>query len=60
MRRSVAAAVRCFGFGIFVAAAISSAQAGDRHAGYYYPEPATREGVAPRVRKKMEEVPVFE
>ena len=44
--RWIAVAQRC-GLGIFVAAAISAAatgaQAGDRHAGYYYPEPATRE-----------------
>ena len=43
MRRLVAVVGLCFGLGIFVAAAISSARAGDRHAGYYYPEPATHE-----------------
>ena len=37
----MAAVVLCFSLGI--AGAISAAQAGDRHAGYYYPEPATRE-----------------
>ncbi len=49
MGRSVAVTVLCIGLGIagaiFATAtgAISEARAGDRHAGYYYPEPATRE-----------------
>ena len=41
MRESMEAAVLCFSLGL--AAANQSAQAGDRHAGYYYPEPASRE-----------------
>jgi hypothetical protein len=45
MRERIAAAVLCIGLGIAAATtgAISPAQAGDRHVGYYYPEPATRE-----------------
>ncbi len=49
MRRSVAAAVLWLGLGIAAAisvtatGAIAEAWAGDRHAGYYYPEPTTRE-----------------
>ncbi len=45
MQKRVAAAV--FGFSLSIVSAIcaaaTGAQAGDRHAGYYYPEPATRE-----------------
>ncbi len=41
MRLPMAVSVLCFGLGIAVA--IDPAQAGDRHAGYYYPEPASRE-----------------
>ena len=45
MRKRVASAVFCFGLGIVgaICATATGAQAGDRHAGYYYPEPATRE-----------------
>lgn len=45
MREGMAAAVFCIGLGIALAAigAVSPTQAGDRHAGYYYPEPATQE-----------------
>jgi hypothetical protein len=49
MRERVTAAVLCLGLGIVAAicatatSAITEAWAGDRHAGYYYPEPATRE-----------------
>ena len=41
MRKRLVAVVLWLGLGI--AAAIVPAQAQDRHAGYYYPEPATRE-----------------
>ncbi len=41
MRKRLAAGALCLGLGI--AAAVSAAQAEDRHAGYYYPEPASRE-----------------
>ncbi len=45
MRRRLAAAAFWFGLGIAgaVTVATTGAQAGDRHAGYYYPKPATRE-----------------
>ena len=45
MRKRVTSAVFCFGLGIVgaICATATGAQAGDRHAGYYYPEPATRE-----------------
>ncbi len=45
MRKRVAAAVLRLSLGIAAAicATATGAQAGDRHAGYYYPEPATRE-----------------
>lgn len=49
MRERVTAAVLCLGLGVAAAIcatatwAIAEAPAGDRHAGYYYPEPATRE-----------------
>ncbi len=42
MRNRFAAVALWFGLGIFAAATLP-AQAGDRHAGYYYPEPASRE-----------------
>ena len=45
MGERVTAAVLCLSLGIAAAicATATGAQAGDRHAGYYYPEPATRE-----------------
>ena len=45
MGERVTAAVLCLGLGIVgtICATATWAQAGDRHAGYYYPEPATRE-----------------
>ena len=45
MQKRLAAAVLWFGLGIasVVCAVATGAQAGDRHAGYYYPEPASRE-----------------
>jgi hypothetical protein len=49
MREPIAAAVLCFSLGLAGAIsvtatwAISEAWAGDRHAGYYYPEPASHE-----------------
>ena len=45
MRKRAAAAVFCFSLSIVgaICATATGAQAGDRHAGYYYPEPATRE-----------------
>jgi hypothetical protein len=45
MRKRLAAAALWFGLGIAgaVSAAATGAQAGDRHAGYYYPEPTSRE-----------------
>ncbi len=45
MQKRLAAAVLWFGLGIAgaVSAVATGAQAGDRHAGYYYPEPASRE-----------------
>ncbi len=49
MRKRLAAAVLWFGLGIAGAVSMAATgaatgtQAGDRHAGYYYPEPASRE-----------------